>query len=181
MVTSQCGKGHSSPLVFRFWRSYTALMVPDGIWHSDLQENIHSDGQPPDVLHENQLNLHFDLQLLGFWVVVNIINSIARGDSICAGPTKSGPWRVSTVAGEHLQKWHVLYWMLFNIYWWGKNAMVLQENAWKDMKFPGKLSCVCILYGSRIFPLLATLILEHEASSSNILIIWTSSSSIIIF
>lgn len=70
-----------------------------------------------EVLYENQPNLHFDPQLPGFWVAVNIINSIARGDSICAGPTKSGPWGVSTVAGEHLQKWHVLCWMLINIYW----------------------------------------------------------------
>jgi len=28
----------------------------------------------PEVLHENQPNLHFDLQLLGFWVAMSTIN-----------------------------------------------------------------------------------------------------------
>jgi len=34
-----------------------------------------------EVLHENQSNLHFDPQLLCSWVVMNIINDIARGGS----------------------------------------------------------------------------------------------------
>jgi len=32
-----------------------------------------------EVLHENQFNLHFDPRLLYSWVVMNIINGIARG------------------------------------------------------------------------------------------------------
>ena len=45
-----------------------------------------------EVLHENQSNLHFDPQLLGSWVVMNIISGITRGvgPCKCTCPTKSG-------------------------------------------------------------------------------------------
>ena len=36
-----------------------------------------------EVLHENWSNLHFDSQLFGFWVVMNIINGIAKEGSPC--------------------------------------------------------------------------------------------------
>ena len=55
-----------------------------------------------EFLHENQFNIHFDLQLLGSLVVMNIINSIARGGSPGACPTKSGPWGANAVGEEHL-------------------------------------------------------------------------------
>jgi len=44
-----------------------------------------------EVSCENQSNLHFDPQLLGCWVVMNIINGIAKGGSPCVLPPKSGP------------------------------------------------------------------------------------------
>ena len=37
-----------------------------------------------EVLHENQSNVHFDPRLLCSWVVMNIINGVARGSSPCA-------------------------------------------------------------------------------------------------
>ena len=37
-----------------------------------------------EVLHEKQSNIHFDSQLPDFWVVMNIINGIAREGSACA-------------------------------------------------------------------------------------------------
>ena len=36
-----------------------------------------------EVLHENRLISTFDPQFLDFWVAMNIINGIARGDSPC--------------------------------------------------------------------------------------------------
>ena len=43
------------------------------IWHSLFR----SDPSLGEVLHENWFNLYFDPQLLGSWVVMNIINGIA--------------------------------------------------------------------------------------------------------
>ena len=63
-----------------------------GICYSGLQENMHivcdvppfrSGASLGEVLHENLSNLDFDPQYLGFWVVMNIINSISRGGSPC--------------------------------------------------------------------------------------------------
>jgi len=74
-------------------------------------ENVHTDGvrcataqiqsKLGEVLPENQSNLYFDPQLLGSWVVMNIINGIARGGSPCATcPTKSGPEEQTLCMGE---------------------------------------------------------------------------------
>jgi len=58
-----------------------------------------------EVLHVNWCNLHFDLQLLGSWVVMNIINSIARMDSPCVlvppslAPEEQMLWESSTCKG----------------------------------------------------------------------------------
>lgn len=38
---------------------------------------------PGEILHENQYNPHFDPQLLGSCVLMNIINSIARRGFPC--------------------------------------------------------------------------------------------------
>jgi len=37
-----------------------------------------------EVLHENLSNLQFDPQLLGSWLVMNIIYGVTRGGSPCA-------------------------------------------------------------------------------------------------
>ena len=75
------------------------------------------------VLHENQSNLHFDPQLHGSWVDMNIINGIARGwYSICElVPPSLAPEEqtlrersehcvrgANTVWEERLWTWHVL-------------------------------------------------------------------------
>jgi len=48
----------------------------------------------------NQSNLHFDPQLLGFWLVMNIINSIDRGGSPCVLPPPSTIWPRSEHYGK---------------------------------------------------------------------------------
>ena len=55
-----------------------------------------------EVLHENQFNLHFDPQLLGSQVVMNIINGIAREGFPCAlvppslAPEERTLWKINT-------------------------------------------------------------------------------------
>ena len=69
-------------------------------WHLGLQEIMHIAGIRyasellclEEILHENQFNLHFDLKLLCFWMVINIINSIARGGPPCV---------LATLRSEH--------------------------------------------------------------------------------
>jgi len=61
-----------------------------------------------EVLHVNWCNLHFDLQLLGSWVVMNIINGIARMGSPCVLVPLSLAPEENAMGEQHLQRWHVL-------------------------------------------------------------------------
>ena len=72
-----------------------------------------------EVSCENQSNLHFDPQLLGCWVVMNIINGIAKGGSPYVLPPKSGPWGVNAVGEEH-----------GNMCWMHTNVYFLEKNSW---------------------------------------------------
>jgi len=56
----------------------------------------------------------FDPQLLGFWVVMNIINGIARGGSPCVLTKLSKCGRGTPTK--------VMCWMHINVYYWGKNS-----------------------------------------------------------
>ena len=76
-----------------------------------------------EVLHGNQSNIHFDPQLLGSWVVMNIINGIAREDSPGAlVPPSLAPRGANAVGEEHLRTWHV----------------------------PNHIHCNCVLLGEKI-------------------------------
>ena len=74
-----------------------------------------------EVLHENLSNLQFDPQLLGSWVVMNIIYGVAReGLPMCTCPTKSGPKGVNAVGEDTYE--HGVCGKYMNVYCWGKNA-----------------------------------------------------------
>jgi len=80
--------------------------------------NIQSKSILGKVLHENQSNIHFDPQLFDFWVVMNTINGIARGDysSHQVWPQRSECWvkgaPANMACAERTQ----------NVYCWEKNS-----------------------------------------------------------
>ena len=71
-----------------------------------------------EVLHENQSNLKFDPQMLGSWVVMNIINGIHRVGSPC---TVVSPVSRGVNAVERSTSERGMCWMYTIVYCWGKN------------------------------------------------------------
>ena len=108
----------------RVFKKTCILMVCD----FPLLRSIPSWGE---VLHENQSSVHFDPRLLSPWVLMNIINGIARGGSPCALvppsllPEEWTPWERKTIKRG-------MRWMYTNVYCWGNNSGLKLMN----MRFP---------------------------------------------
>ena len=88
---SHLGGGGASPFICRGGRRCNSLGELRRAFGAQvfkkactLMATTQSQSSLVEVLHENQSNLYFDPRLLGCWVVMNIINGIAREGSLCA-------------------------------------------------------------------------------------------------